>query len=200
MSGRTSPRTLAAIAFAVLAALAIGLGVHAARAGHSARTAVLHPGSVPGITQTPAAGPCVDATAARAIWTDVSRRVDALVLHPDLSRISDVADGTAAEELRAYIQSNLLDHHLTEREQERLDDLRVLQPGCHGSPLTLQVRETLVRDDYLAPDGHVDHVDAEVGTTHTIVDTYFRTGTTWRITAIEPVDQGTPTPGGGQSI
>jgi hypothetical protein len=193
-------RTRAGIALAVVAVLAVGLGVYAAVVRHNARTAVLHPSSVPGITQTPAPGACVDATAARGIWTDVSKRVDALVLHPDLSRIGDVADGTAAEELRVYIQTNLLDHKLTEREQERLDDVRVLQPGCHGAPLTLQVRETLVHDDYLAPDGHVDHVDAGVGSTHTLVDTYFRTGDTWRITAIEPADQSTPAPSGGQSI
>jgi hypothetical protein len=182
----------AAIAVVALGAVA-GLGalvVHTTQG-----RAALPAAGVPGVTSTPQGGPCLDEQQARVVWTDVTQRLDALVLHPDLSRVGEVAQGTAAQDIRQYLQQNLLDKHLTEREKERLDEITVVQRGCEGRPLTVRVTETLVQDDYLAPDGHVDHRDPGVGDTHHLVESYVRSGNTWKVIAIATVEQ-TPDPGG----
>jgi hypothetical protein len=151
--------------------------------------------SVPGVTSTPAPGPCLDDQQARGVWSDVTKRLDALVLHPDLARVATVAQGTAAQEISDYVQHTLLDHHFTEREHERLDDLSVVQPGCGGQPLSVRVTETLVQDDYLAPDGHVDHRDAGVGQSHQLLETYMHTASGWKVIDIASLDA-TPSPSG----
>jgi len=137
---------------------------------------------------------CLSDSQARAIWTDVNGRLDALVLHPDLSKIGGVAEGTAAVDMQQYIQTKLLDPKLTERERERLDSLSIVQAGCNGQPLTLRVTETLVQDDYLAADGHVDHQDPAVGTASHLLESFARSGSTWKVTSIASLDQ-TPNPG-----
>jgi len=182
------------IAVITTVALAAGTTVTVVAVRHG--TGSVPATSVPGVTETPVPGACVGESAARGIWTDVSHRLDALVLHPTLSGVGSVATGTAAQQIRQYIQQTLLDKHLTEREQERLDALSVVQPGCNGAFLTIRATETLVRDDYLAADGHVDHVDAGLGQTHQLLESYQRTGSTWKVFAIVPLDEPTPSPSG----
>lgn len=147
---------------------------------------------VPGVTQTPPGGPCLDSTQARGVWSDVNGRLNALSLHPDTKRVGDVAAGTAADEIRQYLQKTLIDKNLTERERERLDDITVIQPGCAGQPLTVHISETVVQDDYLRPDGHLDHTDSAVGQTLHMLESYVRSGGTWKIIALTPLDQPTP--------
>jgi hypothetical protein len=137
---------------------------------------------------------CLNDSQARAIWNDLNGRLDALVLHPDLNKIADVAQGTAATDMRQYIQQKLLDHKLTEREHERLDSLSIVQAGCNGQPVTLRVTETLVQDDYLAADGHIDHQDPAVGSASHLLESFARSGSTWKVTSIASLDQ-TPDPG-----
>jgi hypothetical protein len=147
--------------------------------------------AVPGVTQTPAAGACLDNQQARGVWNDVTARLDALSLHPDTTKVSDVAEGTAGDEIRQYLQSTLISKGLTEREKERLDDLTVVQAGCNGEPLTVNLTETLVQDDYLAKDGHVDHQDPSVGQSLHMLESYVRSGSTWKLIALTSLDQPT---------
>jgi len=186
------PRSRNALAAAGVVVIVAAVAVAAAvlRIGSGASSS-LNAGAVPGVTQTPAPGPCLDATHARTVWNDVTRRLDALALHPDTTRVGDAAEGTAAEQLRTYLQQTLIDKNLHEREQERLDDISVVQAGCNGQPLTIHATETLVRDDYLAADGHVDHVDSGVGRTTHLLESYVRSGTTWKVIVISPLDQPT---------
>jgi subtilisin family serine protease len=182
--------TLAVVATVVLAVVAAAgaVVVHRLSSGGSVPAA-----DVPGLAQTPAPGACVDEAQARSVWSDVTARLDALVLHPDVSRVDTVAQGTAAQEIRAYLEQTLLDKHLHEREQERLDALQVVQRGCGGVPLTVRATETLVRDDYLAPDGHVDHTDSGVGQTHDTLESYVRSGGSWKLIALATLGGPTPT-------
>jgi hypothetical protein len=187
-------RTRTAFAVAVVVVLC-GLAAIVAVIVHAATgsgNGTLPASSVPGVTQTPPGGPCLDSTQARSVWNDVNARLDALSLHPDTQRVGDVAQGTAASEIRQYLQKNLIDKNLTERERERLDDITVVQPGCAGQPLTVHISETVVQDDYLRPDGHLDHTDSAVGTTLHMLESYVRSGGTWKIIALTPLDQPTP--------
>ena len=178
------------------AGLAVLLTVAALVSAHLRHTdSVVPAATVPGIAQTPGTGPCLDEAKARAVWDDVSQRLDALALHPDLDRVGDVAEGTAAEGLRRYLQDTLISKHLTEREKERVDALNVVQPGCGGQPLTVRLTETLVQDDYLAADGHVDHQDPGVGQQHHLIESFVRAGDTWKVITIAPLDAPSQEPG-----
>jgi hypothetical protein len=52
----------------------------------------------------------------------------------------------------------------------------------------VEVRETLVRDDYIAADGHVDHADAKVGATSHFQNSFVRVGSTWRLSDLQDLD------------
>jgi len=183
--GRTAFATGVVIVLTGLAAL--GIAVFRLAGTDSVPAAI-----VPGVTQTPAPGACLDSARARGVWNDVTGRLDALSLHPDTAKVGQVAEGTAGDEIRQYLQTTLIDKGLTERERERLDDLTVVQAGCGGEPLTVNVTETLVQDDYLARDGHVDHQDAGVGQTLHMLESYVRSGSTWKLIALTSLDQPTP--------
>lgn len=188
-----SSRARIALAAGIMVALAgvafiAALIAHFADNGHNSLPA----GSIPGIPTPGTGAACLDTTQARAVWTDVTKRLDALSLHPDVSRVGDVAAGSAATEIRHYLQQTLIEKHLTEREREQLDNLSVIEDGCNGLPLTVHVTETLVQDDYLAPDGHVDHSDSQVGHQLETVESYVRSGSTWKVVAITSLEQPTP--------
>jgi hypothetical protein len=188
-------RTRAGLAASATVALAgITLGAALAVAHVSGSKSALPAAAVPGVLQTPGAGACVNKQGAQQVWTEVSDRLDALVLHPALSGVDAVAQGTAATQMRTYIQQRLLDNHLTERERSKLDDLSVVQPACGAQPLTVRVTVTLVQDDYLAADGHVDHADPGVGQTNHLLQSYVRSGATWKLITIASLDQ-SPAPG-----
>lgn len=155
---------------------------------------VVRAGAVPGVLQTPGAGTCVAQAEARAVWQGVNTRVDALVLHPSLAAVDGVAQGTAAVQLRQYVQQRLLDQHLTEREVQRLDSLTVVQPACGSQPLTVRAAVTLVQDDYLAADGHVDQHDPGVGQASQVIESYVRTTSGWKVITIARVGQPSVSP------
>jgi len=90
-----------------------------------------------------------------------------------------VATGSALGKERQYIQRQLVAQHLTEREVDRLDSLTVLDPGCGKGTVRVRVTVTLVQDDYLAADGHVDHSDEAVGSTFHLIESFVRSGTGW---------------------
>jgi hypothetical protein len=179
---------------AAVALVGITLGAALAVAHFSGTKSVLPAGAVPGVLQTPGAGACVGKQQAQQVWTDVSNRLDALVLQPALTGVDAVAQGTAATQMRTYIQQRLLDNHLTEREQSKLVDLSIVQSACGAQPLTVRVTVTLVQDDYLAADGHVDHADPGVGQTNHLLESYVRSGATWKLITIASLDQ-SPAPG-----
>ena len=77
---------------------------------------------------------------------------------------------------------------------DRLDSLTVLDPGCGKGTVRVRVTVTLVQDDYLAADGHVDHSDEAVGSTFHLIESFVRSGTGWKETDFEDADQPTPTP------
>jgi len=151
-------------------------------------------GAVPGVLQTPSSGACVARAQAQQVWSDVDARVDALVLHPSVSGVDAVAEGTAAEQMRAYVQTALLDHGLSERETSQLDDLSIVQSACGALPLTVRVTVTLLQDDYLAADGSVDHSDPGVGQVSHLLESYVRAGGGWKLVTIASLDA-TPGPG-----
>lgn len=170
----------AAVCALGVAALGGALIVDHATATQSAVPA----GAVPGVLQTPGSGACVGQAQARGVWRDVDARLDALVLHPSVAGVDAVAQGTAAVQLRAYVQQHLLDQHLTEREQSRLDSLTVVQGARGAQPLTVRAVVTLVRDDYLGAGGHVDHADPGVGQTGAVLASYVRTASGWKLVTL----------------
>lgn len=131
---------------------------------------------------------CVDVRAATEVWKDVNRRLNAVTRSADHGGLDGAATGAAAALLRQYIDAQLIAKKLTEREQDRLDSLTVTDGGCSGGPLVVEVRETLVGDDYIAADGHVDHADAKVGTASHFQNTYVRAGSTWKLSDLQDLD------------
>ena len=140
------------------------------------------------------AGGCVDQNAAQSIWRSLDQRLNAVALDPDHAGLDAVATGSALGKERQYIQRQLVAQHLTEREVDRLDSLTVLDPGCGKGTVRVRVTVTLVQDDYLAADGHVDHSDEAVGSTFHLIESFARSGTSWKETDFEDADQPTPTP------
>jgi len=162
--------------------------------GTTVQTAV-PAGAVPGVLQTPGGGACLTQAQARAVWQSVDDRLNALELHPSLRGVDALAAGTAAAQLHQYVQQRLLDAHLTEREVQRLDSISVLQPACGNQPLTVRVYVTLVADDYLAADGHVDHRDPGVGQTSEVLESYVRTPGGWKVVTIASLVPPAASPG-----
>ncbi|HXA28007.1 MAG TPA: hypothetical protein VN193_04595 [Candidatus Angelobacter sp.] len=195
MGGLLRSRTGVAIA-AAIASLGLTLGTAVAVA-HFRDTTAIPAAAVPGVLQTPVPGPCVTKAQAQQVWNDVNARLDALVLHPSLNAVDGVAQGSAAAQIRAYLQQHLFDQHLTELERSRLDDLTVVQAGCGSQPLTVRISETLLQDDYLTADGSVDHADPGVGQASHLVQSYVRAGATWKLVTIASLD---PSPGGGITV
>jgi hypothetical protein len=194
-----APTLLQRLRIATTAALTLGgVTVGAALAVAHATTAeqnAVPAGAVPGVLQTPGSGACITEAQARGVWQTVDDRVNALVLHPSTAAVAALAQGTAATQLRAYVQQRLLDQHLTEREVQRLDSISVLQPACGSQPLTVRVYVTLVQDDYLAADGHVDHRDPGVGQSSEVIESYVRTPGGWKVITIATLGTPAPSPG-----
>lgn len=133
-----------------------------------------------GASSSPAAASCITQSQAETIWTSVDQRLNAAVLDPKHSGLSDVATGSALSLIQQYVQTTLVQPHLTEREVDHLDQLIILNAGCGGAPLHVHVAMTVVRDDYLKPDGKVDHSDPTVGTTLHLDETFVRAGGGWK--------------------
>jgi hypothetical protein len=128
----------------------------------------------------PSAGPgCVDTSAASDIWKS----------HQGLA---DVATGTALLQLQQYIQSTLIAKNLTEREVDTLDSLTVTDAGCNGGPLQVTVSTTVKQDDYLKPDGGVDHSDPVVGGQLHLAESFDRVKGVWKVSRVSSLDAPSP--------
>jgi hypothetical protein len=125
---------------------------------------------------------CVSEPEATQIWTSIDNRINAVELDPQHTGASTVTTGTALTTITTYLQQQLVGHGFTEREVDRLDQLTVVQAGCNGSRLILNVTMTLVQDDYLNAAGVVDHQDAQVGRALNMLQEYVRSGSGWKET------------------
>jgi hypothetical protein len=172
------PRTLITSLFAVVLLCACGGG---------ARTAA------PAPSGSPRTG-CVSQAEATRIWKDLDRKLNALENDPRNAKVEAVATGQAADLIKQYLQEQLIAHGFTEREVDKLRSLTVLEAGCDGGRLQVQVTETVVQDDYVKPNGQLDHSDALVGKTINVVQTFVRSGAGWKESDFADLDQGTPSP------
>lgn len=154
------------------------------------------PGTSPtAVDAAPAAtSACVDAATARDIWTRIDKRLNAIMLDPQHRGIAQVATGTALTKMQGYIQTTLVANKLTEREVDTLDSLSVSDPACNRGSLRLVVTITAVADDYLRPDGSIDHSNPLVGAHTHIVETFDRVAGTWRESDSLRLDRVTPSP------
>jgi len=192
-------RIPSAALLAVPVALVIA-GCSSSSHASSAKTA-----GTPHPTITPAAGGvahavpvqgngCVSQSEATRIWTQVDSDLNAIELDPKHTGVAAVATGDAERLIDLYLQQQLEASSFTEREVDRLDTLSVVDAGCSGGQLELRVTIDLVQDDYLKPDGHVDHADSQVGSTIHFDETFTRAGGAWKESSFMDLDQATPTP------
>jgi hypothetical protein len=122
---------------------------------------------------------CVTQTEATRIWMTVNHRLAAIELDPHHAGVSAVTTGNALTEITTYMGQQLVARGLTEHEVDRLDRLTVVQAGCDGGRLILNVTMTLVQDDYLKA-GAVDHRDPSVGRAFNLLQEYMRSGGSWK--------------------
>jgi hypothetical protein len=125
---------------------------------------------------------CVSQSEATRIWASIDDRLNAIELDPRHAGLPSVTTGNAQTTINAYLQQQLVGHGFTEREVDHLDQLTVVQAGCAGSRLILNVTMTLIQDDYLNAAGKVDHQDASVGRHLTLLQEYVRSGSGWKET------------------
>jgi hypothetical protein len=139
---------------------------------------------------------CLTQSEATHVWTTVNDRIDAIELDPHHTGVSAVTAGSALTAITTYLQQQLVGPGFTEREVDHLDQLTVVQAGCNGGLLILNVTMTLVQDDYLNAAGHVDHHDPSVGQQLNVLQEYVESGGVWKETAFSDLTQpgATPTP------
>jgi len=123
---------------------------------------------------------CVSQSEAQRIWTTVNHRLDAIELDPRHAGVSAVTTGSARTAITTYLEHQLVANGLTEHEVDRLDALRIVQAGCNGGRLLVNVTMTVVQDDYLKTGGAVDHRDPSVGSALNLLQEYVRSGGAWK--------------------
>jgi hypothetical protein len=123
---------------------------------------------------------CVTQSEAKGIWTTVNHRLDAIELDPRHAGVSAVTTGSARTAITTYLEQQLVARGLTEHEVDRLDTLRIVQAGCNGGRLMLNVIMTVVQDDYLKTGGALDHRDPSVGSALNLLQAYVRSGGSWK--------------------
>jgi hypothetical protein len=146
-------------------------------------------------TPVPTTG-CVTPTQATRIWMTVNHGLAAIELDPHHAGVSAVTTGNALAQITTYMQEQLAARGLTELEVDRLDQLSVVQAGCNGSRLIVNVTMTLVQDDYLKAGGAVDHRDPSVGRDFTLLQEYVQSGGSWKETDVSDLTPpgASPTP------
>ena len=125
---------------------------------------------------------CVSQAQATQIWMGVDGQLNAIELDPHHTGLSSVTTGNALTTINAYLQQQLVARSFTEREVDHLDQLTVVQAGCNGTRLVLNVTMTLVQDDYVNAAGKVDHQDTSVGRQLNLLQEYVRSGAGWKET------------------
>jgi hypothetical protein len=139
---------------------------------------------------------CVTQTEATRIWMTVNHRLAAIELDPHHAGVSAVTTGNALAQITTYMEQQLVARGLTEHEVDRLDQLSVVQAGCNGSRLIVNVTMTLVKDDYLKAGGAVDHRDPSVGRAFNLLQEYVESDGSWKeidVSDLTPPNAG-PTP------
>jgi hypothetical protein len=152
-------------------------------AGCASAAAFVASCATPPAPSTPRLGPntgCVTQSQATHIWVTVNHRLATLELDPHHAGVSAVTTGDALVQITTYMDQQLLARGLTEHEVDRLDHLSVVQAGCNGSSLIVNVTMTLVQDDYLKASGAVDHRDASVGRAFNLLQEYLYSGGSWK--------------------
>jgi len=186
-----------------VALLAAGLVGCSSSGGHSAGSsssnggnggASSSSGASPGGSPGAQGGGCVSHDEAVQIWTDIDQKLNAIELDPKHAGVANVATGQALQLINEYLQTQLIASNFTEKEVDKLESLSVIDAGCSGGDLTVQVSEKVVQDDYLRPNGQLDHSDSAVGTTLELVETFVRDGTTWKESNFRDASQPTSTP------
>ena len=126
----------------------------------------------------------------------INNRLNAIVLDPTHTGLTDVATGNALVQVQQYIQDTLVSKGFTEREVDTLDSLTIDAAACNNGPLTVSVLTTLKQDDYLKSDGTVDHSDASVGTQLHLQETYVRSNGVWKEADVNDLSQPAPSASG----
>lgn len=162
-------------------------------ARHSPTSSSSTGGSSPSAIPAQGSG-CVSQTEAMQIWNKADAKLNAIELDPKHAGVADVATGEAQQLINVYLQQQLVALNFTEKEVDKLDSLTVIDAGCNGGTLDLHVAIVLVRDDYLKPDGQVDHPDPQVGMTLHFDETFVRVSSVWKEANFSSLDQATPTP------
>jgi len=122
---------------------------------------------------------CVTQSEATRIWATINHRLDAIELDSRHGGAAAVTTGNALAEITTYLE-HLVAQGLTEREVDRLDRLTVVQAGCDGGRLIVNINMTVVQDDYLKAGGGFDHRDPSAGTTLNLLQAYVRAGGSWK--------------------
>ncbi|MGA7988132.1 MAG: hypothetical protein WCB51_07015 [Candidatus Dormiibacterota bacterium] len=150
------------------------------------------PKATPAATKTG----CLTQSEATQVWTTINARIDAIELDPHHIGVSAVTMGGALTAITSYLQQQLVGPGFTEREVDHLDQLTVVQAGCNGGLLILNVTMTIVQDDYLNAAGQVNHRDPSVGQQLNVLAEYARSGGVWKETAFSDLTSpgATPTP------
>lgn len=122
---------------------------------------------------------CVTQAEATRIWTTINHRVSAIELDPHHGGAAAVTTGNALAEITTYLE-HLVVQGLTEREVDRLDQLTVVQAGCDGGRLVVNISMTVVQDDYLKAGGSFDHRDPAAGTILNLLQEYVQARGSWK--------------------
>ena len=136
---------------------------------------------------------CVSQAQARQIWTDIDNRIIAFEAHPKTATPDSVATGAALQAIQTYLAQQLEANNWTEREVDKLESLTVANAGCNNGTLVVHGTITLVTDEYLAGDGHVDHHDSQEGQKQDFIDNYVRVGGYWKQSQLQNPNQAAPT-------
>jgi hypothetical protein len=139
---------------------------------------------------------CVTRLEATRIWTTINNRLLAIELDPHHAGASSVTTGSALAQITSYLQRQLVFPDFTEHEVDRLDALRVVEAGCNGGHLVLNVTMTVLQDDYLNAAGTLNHSDPSVGMAVNLLQEYVESSGVWKETAFSDLSQppASPTP------
>ena len=136
---------------------------------------------------------CVSQAQAEQIWTAIDNRIIAFEAHPKTATPDTVATGAALQAIQTYLVQQLEANNWTEREVDKLESLTVASAGCNKGTLVVHGTITLVTDEYLAGDGHLDHHDSQEGQKQDFTDNYVRVGGYWKQSQLQTPNQAAPT-------
>lgn len=146
----------------------------------------------PSSSGVPAGAGCVTQSQAQQIWTDIDTKLNAMEADPGHATPSTVTTGAALTGVQQYLQQQLIANKWTEKEVDKLDSLSVVSAGCNNGSLQVKVTMTLVTDEYLTASGAIDHHDPTEGQTLHFMNSYQRSGGSWKEDDFVNLDQPQP--------